>query len=412
MTEKLEKQTKKLDNGFQISVIPMSGFNQVYGVTMANFGSVDTKTEKGLLPSGIAHFIEHKLFAKADYDVSEKFAEYGANSNAYTSYTKTAYLFQTLDNPYDNLKILLDLIQNPYFTEQNVASERGIIDQEIQMYLDMPEWVLEQRILGQLYPNEPIAEDIAGTSQSLQRINHQNLLTTYQQNYRPDNMNLVLVGDVDFERIENIVEDSNFHSIATPLKKVFNQFQPIGLGGQEKMDISQARSAYGIRIDTEMTGYDLVKKQFELNMIMETLIGESSKNYQEMSKLNLIDDSFSYNVVAENNYCFIIISGSTNNPKQFQEYLRNHLSYESLKEVLSDAKFKRIKRDAIGSYLFAQNSPEAIANQMAELYFYDVDYLQLIHMIDSIKKDDVLEISEKFLKDNNCTYYNLLPSGK
>lgn len=412
MTEKLEKQTKKLDNGFQISVVPMSGFNQVYGVTMANFGSVDTKTEKGLLPSGIAHFIEHKLFAKADYDVSEKFAEYGANSNAYTSYTKTAYLFQTLDNPYDNLKILLDLIQNPYFTEQNVASERGIIDQEIQMYLDMPEWVLEQRILGQLYPKDPIAEDIAGTSQSLQQINHQNLLTTYQQNYRPDNMNLVLVGDVDFERIENIVEDSNFHSIATPLKKIFNQFQPIGPGGQEKMDISQARSAYGIRIDTELTGYDLVKKQFELNMIMETLIGESSKNYQEMSKLNLIDDSFSYNVVAENNYCFIIISGSTNNPKQFQEYLRNHLSYESLKEVLSDAKFKRIKRDAIGSYLFAQNSPEAIANQMAELYFYDVDYLQLIHMIDSIKKDDVLEISEKFLKDNNCTYYNLLPSGK
>src|SRR5699024_2388626 len=157
MTEKLEKQTKKLNNGLQITVVPMSGFNQVYGLAMANFGSVDTKTKQGTLPAGIAHFIEHKLFAKPNYDVSEKFAQYGANSNAYTSYTKTAYLFQTLDNPYDNLKILLDLIQNPYFTDKNVASERGIIDQEIQMYLDMPEWVLEQRILGQLYPNDPIA---------------------------------------------------------------------------------------------------------------------------------------------------------------------------------------------------------------------------------------------------------------
>ncbi|GAQ01172.1 hypothetical protein NBRC111452_973 [Companilactobacillus farciminis] len=178
------------------------------------------------------------------------------------------------------------------------------------------------------------------------------------------------------------------------------------------MDISQARSAYGIRIDTEMSGYDLVKKQFELNMIMETLIGESSKNYQEMSNSGLIDDSFSYNVVAENNYCFIIISGSNNNPQKFQEYLGNHLSYDSLKEVLTDAKFERIKRDAIGSYLFAQNSPEAIANQMAELYFYDVDYLELINMIDSIKKDDVLTIAEKFLRDDNCTYYNLLPNRK
>ncbi|WP_338232095.1 EF-P 5-aminopentanol modification-associated protein YfmH [Companilactobacillus muriivasis] len=412
MTEKLEKQTKKLTNGLQISVVPLAGFSQVYGLAMANFGSVDTKVGDKTLPSGIAHFIEHKLFAKPDYDISEKFAKYGANSNAYTSYTKTGYLFQTLENPYENLKVLLDLIQHPYFTEKNVASERGIIDQEIQMYLDMPEWVLEQRILGQLYPNDPIAEDIAGSSASLQQINHKNLLETYRQNYRPDNMDIVLVGDVEFEKVENIVENSDFHTIEQPYSKTFNQFEKIGAGGQENMDITQARSAYGIRIDTEMTGYELVKKQFELNMIMETLIGESSKNYQEMSRLNLIDDSFSYNVVAENNYCFIIISGSTNNPEKFQEYLRKNLSYETLKDVLTDAKFERIKRDAIGSYLFAQNSPEAIANQMAELYFYDVDYLQLIHMIDSIEKDDVLEISEKFLQDDNCTYYNLLPNRK
>lgn len=412
MTEKLEKQTKKLNNGLQVSVVPMPGFNQVYGLAMVNFGSVDTRTEAGLLSSGIAHFIEHKLFAKPNYDVSEKFAQYGANSNAYTSYTKTAYLFQTLDNPYDNLKVLLDLVQNPYFTDENVASERGIIDQEIQMYLDMPEWVLEQRILGQLYPNDPIAEDIAGSSESLKQITRSNLLTTYQQNYRPDNMDLVLVGDVDFEKVENIVKNSDFHQVTDPIKKVNHQFEPIGAGGFEKMDISQARSSYGIRIDTEMTGYDLVKKQFELNMIMETLIGESSKNYQEMSNSGLIDDSFSYNVVAENNYCFIIISGSNNDPEKFQDYLRNHLSYNSLKEVLTDEKFERIKRDAIGSYLFAQNSPEAVANQLAELYFYDVDYLQLIHLIDSIKKDDVLMVAQKFLKENNSTYYNLLPNRK
>ena len=412
MTEKLEKQTKKLANGLEITVVPLAGFNQVYGLAMTNFGSVDIKAGTKTLPAGIAHFIEHKLFAKPDYDISEKFAKYGANSNAYTSYTKTGYLFQTLENPYENLKVLLDLIQNPYFTEKNVASERGIIDQEIQMYLDMPEWVLEQRILGQLYPNDPIAEDIAGSSESLLQINRDNLLETYRQNYRPDNMNLVLVGDVDFEKVGNIVENSDFHTITTPVEKNFNQFEKIGAGGSETMDISQARAAYGIRIDTEMTGYDLVKKQFELNMVMETLIGESSKNYQEMSRLNLIDDSFSYNVVAENNYCFIIISGSTNNPEQFQAYLRKHLSYETLQEVLSDAKFERIKRDAIGSYLFAQNSPEAIANQLAELYFYDVDYLELIHMIDSIHKNDVLNIADKFLNDNNCTYYNLLPNRK
>lgn len=412
MTERLQKYTKKLANGFEIEIVPLPGFNQVYSVVMANFGSVDTKQGIKTLPAGIAHFIEHKLFAKPGYDVSEKFAKYGANSNAYTSYTKTAYLFQTLENPYDNLKTLLDLVQNPYFTEENVASERGIINQEIQMYLDMPEFVLEQRILAQLYPNDPIAEDIAGTNDTLQLINNKNLLQAYQDNYRPSNMDLVIVGDVDPEKIENIVENSNFQTLGQPLEKTFNKFTPIGSGGQEQMDISQARSAYGIRIDIDMSGYDLVKKQFEMNMVMETLIGESSSNYQEMNRLGIIDDSFSYNVVAENNYCFIIISGSTNNSEEFQEYLRKNLSYESLKAVLTDTKFERIKRDAIGAYLFAQNSPEAIANQMAELYFYDVDYLELIHMINSIHRDDLLEVSEQFLKDENCTYYNLLPNRK
>ena len=145
---------------------------------------------------------------------------------------------------------------------------------------------------------------------------------------------------------------------------------------------------------------------------LELLLTSVFKEGKGVGQKLKIDDSFSYNVVAENNYCFIIISGSNNDPEKFQAYLRNHLSYNSLKEVLTDAKFERIKRDAIGSYLFAQNSPEAIANQMAELYFYDVDYLELINLIDSIKKDDVLMIAEKFLKDNNSTYYNLLPSRK
>lgn len=407
MAERLKKYSKKLKNGYEIEVVPLPSYNQVYGLAMTDFGSVNTNNNQ--LPAGIAHFIEHKLFAKPGYDVSEKFAEFGANSNAYTSYTKTAYLFQTLENPYDNLKVLLDLIQNPYFTEENVASERGIIDQEIQMYLDMPEWVLEQRILGQLYPNDPIAQDIAGTSASLQQINKDNLLETYRQNYRPDNMDLVLVGDVDFKKIEEIVENSDFQDSPKILPQIKKPFEPIGAGGHETMEISQGRSAYGIRIDADVSMPQLVKLQFELNMIMETLIGEASDNYEKMSNLNIIDDSFSYNVVAENNYCFMIVSGSTNYPEKFQEYLRKHLSFSELKNVLDKKRFERIKRDAIGSYLFAQNSPDAIANQMAELYFYDVDYLELIKLIDSISYDDVLQVAEQFITDDNCTYYNILP---
>ncbi|AKP68197.1 EF-P 5-aminopentanol modification-associated protein YfmH [Companilactobacillus ginsenosidimutans] len=413
MAEKLQQFIKTLPNGFKVTAVPLPGYKQTYSVAMANFGSVDTNLGHGkYLPAGIAHFIEHKLFAKPGYDVSEKFAQYGANSNAYTSYTKTAYLFQTLENPYDNLKVLLDLVEHPFFTEQNVASERGIINQEIQMYLDMPEWVLEQRILGQLYPNDPIASDIAGSSESLQEINKNNLLATYQKSYRPSNMDLVIVGDVDFNKVMDIAEQVPFDDNQVNTEISDNQPEKIGPGGQESMKISQSRSAFGIRIDTKLTGYDLVKYQYILNMIMETLIGESSDNYQTMTNKNLIDDSFSYNVVAENAYCFIIISGTTNYPEEFQKYLRNYFINNDLKEILTNEKFERIRRDAIGAYLFAQNSPDAIANQIAELQFYDVDYLQLVQLLNSITLDEVLAASKVIFDENNFTYYNLIADGK
>lgn len=413
MAEKLQKLIKQLPNGFTVTVVPLKGYKQTYGVAMANFGSVDTNLGGGKnLPAGIAHFIEHKLFAKPGYDVSEKFAEYGANSNAYTSYTKTAYLFQTLENPYDNLKVLLDLIEHPYFTEDNVKSERGIINQEIQMYLDMPEWVLEQKILSQLYPNDPIAEDIAGSTASLQQINQSNLLSTYRNSYRPNNMDLVVVGDVDFEKIVSITEENPFEKIETDPIVLDNPQTLIGPGGQSTMKISQSRAAFGIKVDTVLKGYDLVKYQYILNMIMETLIGESSENYQEMTNKNLIDDSFSYNVVAENDYCFIIISGSTNKPEEFQDYLRNFFLKNKLSDILTEDRFERIRRDAIGAYLFAQNSPDAIANQIAELHFYDVDYLQLVQLLNSITLQEVLSASADIFKENNFTYYNLIADGQ
>ncbi|WP_129044663.1 EF-P 5-aminopentanol modification-associated protein YfmH [Companilactobacillus metriopterae] len=413
MVAKLEKVTRKLKNGFEIQVIQMPNFNQIYGLVMVNFGSVNTLLEDGeQLPAGIAHFIEHKLFAKPGYDVSEKFAEYGANTNAYTSYTKTAYLFQTIENPYDNLRILLDLVSNPYFTKKNVNSERGIIDQEIQMYLDMPEWVLEQKILSQLYPNDPISADIAGTSESLKEINNENLLSTYYRYYQPKNMNLVLVGNVDIDKVEEIVNEFDLEATDPMPNKIMRPFEPISDGGQNTMEISQSRSSFGIRVDLDKTSKSLVELQFEINMVMETLVGESSDYYEELTNSGIIDDSFSYNVVAENNYCFVIISGTTPKPDEFREFMSSHLTTEILKNALTATKFQQIKLDAIGSYVFAQNSPESIANQVAELYFYDTDYLKLIDIIDGITINDLNEVAELVLNPDNYTYYHLLSEKK
>ncbi|MFZ2558160.1 MAG: pitrilysin family protein, partial [Lactococcus raffinolactis] len=200
-----------LDNGLLVYYLPKPEFNKTYGLFTTNFGSLDTRfvprggSDMQTFPEGIAHFLEHKLFEKKDGDAMNFFGTLGANSNAFTSFTRTSYLFSTMENVEPNVELLLDFVQEPYFTQASVEKEQGIITQEIQMYQDDADFRLFFGLLQNLYPESPLAADIAGTPKSIRRISAEDLYENYRTFYHPGNMTLFLTGPFEVSEMSDLV---------------------------------------------------------------------------------------------------------------------------------------------------------------------------------------------------------------
>ncbi|KAF6512249.1 peptidase M16 family [Geobacillus stearothermophilus] len=205
---------EKMDNGLDVYILPKKGFNKTYAVFTTNYGSVDNqfvplgKTEMKRVPDGIAHFLEHKLFEKEDGDVFQQFSKQGASANAFTTFTRTAYLFSSTDNVEKNLETLIDFVQSPYFSNKTVEKEKGIIGQEIRMYDDNPDWRVYFGAIESMYHNHPVKIDIAGTVESIAQITKELLYECYETFYHPSNMLLFVVGPVDEQKIMQQIRDN------------------------------------------------------------------------------------------------------------------------------------------------------------------------------------------------------------
>lgn len=205
---------KKWITSTQVYILPKPEFNKTFATFTTNYGSIDNQfvplneNEMTKVPDGIAHFLEHKLFEKEDGDVFQQFSKQGASANAFTSFTRTAYLFSCTSNFEENLETLVDFVQEPYFSEKTVEKEKGIIGQEITMYDDNPDWRLYFGTIQNMYKNHPVKIDIAGTIESISHINKDLLYTCYETFYHPSNMLLFIVGPVDAEKVMKQVRDN------------------------------------------------------------------------------------------------------------------------------------------------------------------------------------------------------------
>ena len=205
---------EKLENGLEVYILPKKGFNKTFATFTTKYGSIDNhfvplgSEEYIKVPDGIAHFLEHKLFEKEDGDVFQQFSKQGASANAFTSFTRTAYLFSSTSNVELNLDTLMDFVQEPYFSEKTVEKEKGIIGQEITMYDDNPDWRLYYGVIQNLYENHPVRIDIAGTVESISHINKDLLYECYGTFYHPSNMLLFVVGPVNVEQTMKQIKDN------------------------------------------------------------------------------------------------------------------------------------------------------------------------------------------------------------
>jgi predicted Zn-dependent peptidase len=395
---------KKLDNGLEIFVMPKRGYTKKFAIFGTHYGSVDNKfrlsgqNEIIEVPEGIAHFLEHKLFESEEGGVFNRFSKLGSSVNAYTNFNSTCYLFSCTDKFYENLSILIDFVQSPYLTDENVQKEKGIIEQEIRMYQDNPNWKVFFNSLKSLYNEHPVKIDIAGTVDSIYEITKEDLYTCYNTFYVPNNMMVFVVGDVDIDETFSVVENNlkeSFKKLPGNVERIIPNESPDIKNKKVEEKLAVSMPLFNIAFkDTniDLKGKELLKKDIQTKIILDMIFGRSSKLYKRLYDNGLINENFEREYTFDTSYGHSMIGGESKNPEKVYEMVCSEI--EELKNKGLDREdFDRIKKKFIGQHISSYNSVEFIANTFISYYFKGIN---LFDYIVELKKLDIDSISKRF----------------
>lgn len=398
---------EKMANGLQVYLLPKMGFEKTYGLFSTKFGAIDTtfiplnKDEMIKVEDGIAHFLEHKMFDMSDGDASEKFAKLGASTNAFTSSSRTAYLFSTTSNEYACIELLLDFVQKLEITPESVEKEKGIIGQEIKMYDDDPDWQVYFGSIQNLYQQHPVAVDIAGTVETVNRTDKDMLELCYNTFYHPSNMMIFVVGNIDPDKAMATIkenQDKKNFSLANPivLKKVN---EPKEIKTKEKvltMDVEMNKIIVSIKVNEILENpKDKIKRELALNLLFDLLFSKSAKLYNDWLNQGIINDSFSASFTQERDYAFIQIGCDCNDYETLKEKLLDLIKdFDTIKIDQED--FNRIKKKNIGLFINMFNSPESIANLFSRYYFEGTNAFDLVDEVAKLEIDDIYDVFKYF----------------
>ncbi|HBH0004208.1 TPA: insulinase family protein, partial [Clostridioides difficile] len=371
---KEEVYYEKLQNGLDVYFMPKRGFMKKYAILATNYGSNDLEfvpigeDKKIRVNEGIAHFLEHKMFEQPDGgDAFDKFSKLGVNANAFTNFTMTAYLFSATENFYESLEHLIDYVQTPYFTDENVEKEKGIIAQEIKMYNDDPDWNVYFNCLKAMYVNYPARIDIAGTVDSIYKITKEELYKCYNTFYNPGNMALFVVGDLDVEKVIDVTKKSNNYKVDKLSKSIerFYPEEPEGVKEKEvieKFPISMPMFNIGFKdSNVGLKGKELLRKEIVTDILVGMLFKKGSKLYEDLYMQGLINENFGAGFSSQVDYAFSIIAGDSKEPKKVKEIILDYIE-KSKKEGLSKEEFERTKKKKIGSFIKCFDSINFIGN--------------------------------------------------
>ena len=410
-----------LPNGLTVYLLPKNDYHKTYGLFSTNYGSIDNEfipygeKEKVKVPDGLAHFLEHKLFEKEDGDVFQLFGKQGASANAFTSFTKTSYLFSTTDQVEKNLTTLIDFVQAPYFTEETVNKEKGIIGQEIQMYEDDPNWRMFFGILNNLYPTHPLHIDIAGTVESIDKITAQDLYTCYRTFYQPSNMVLFVVGKMEPEKLMKLIRENQEAKNFPPKQEIVRYFpentKEIIKQSALEAAITRDKFVLGIKgLDTlPQEGTELLRYKTAINLLFQMILGNTSRNYLAMYNQGIIDDSFGFEFSLDREFHFADFSGDTDEPEKAAEKVKEIILGFADDPEVSETNLDLLKKKMLGQYFQSLNSIEYIANQFTQSLFGDRTLFDLPEIIDSIQMKDVLAAGEAFISEEAFSEFYMRP---
>jgi predicted Zn-dependent peptidase len=403
--------TTKLENGLSVVIVPKVGFQKTFASLSVRYGSINRQINGQSYPAGIAHFLEHKMFDKYNYDAMDLFAKYGAASNAYTSFNMTSYLFSTINHVYENLMTLLDFVQQPYFEQSKVEKEKGIIKQEIKMYDDDPGAVLYFKTIQNMYPDTALNIDIAGTIDSINHITVEDLYDSYQYFYQPQNMQLTVVGNVNPDEIvrwtsRNQSKKTFMHHVIQPIEIVSQQINHLA---QYVMPVFRPKVAIGIKGDSKYNGD--IKYELALSMLLELLFTEGSPIYEQLYNQEIIDDSFGFDLDCENEFNFALISGDTEHVDLFIKQIKYILV--NFKQYVMDMKneFRLMQKEEIGQHIDMMNSIETIATGVNNLNHQDINLYDEVEIINQLTSDDLIMYGEEFFNPDNIVVNKVLPAN-
>ncbi|MEW6741651.1 MAG: pitrilysin family protein [Planctomycetota bacterium] len=399
---------------------PRPGFTRTFVVIGTNFGSVDQSFVDPLsgtcieVPSGVAHFLEHRLFEDSEGDVSDRFTENGASSNARTGFTSTAYLFSCTSNLASNLELLLDFVQEPYFAPEGIAREQGIIEQEIRMYEDDPDWRIFFNLLNALYHVHPVRSDIAGTVDSIHRITPEILEACYRAFYHPSNMALAIAGAFDVEETLALVE-SNLarHARATGRPHVRPLHpEPDTVRSPEvsqSMVVSRPKIAIGFKeVATGGNGEDLERRDLLSHLAIDLALGRSSAHHEALYSEGLIDESFAASYTLEPGFGFSSISSDTNDPERLRRRVLDILRSVA-EEGFSTDSFERLRRRCEGQYIRMFDALDSSAFAFLDSRFRGVSPFAALELLRGITLEEVEQRFREHFHPDRAAVSMVLP---
>lgn len=407
----------QLPNGMMVYLIPKKHFMETTGVLTSRFGSLDNKfTAMGQAyqyPEGVAHFLEHKLFELSEgLDAATEFTKLGAESNAYTTVDKTSFYFSTTGNLSESLALLQEFVMSTHLTEESVDREKEIIGQEIEMYQDDADFRLYQGILENLFPKTALAEDIAGSRNSVNQISVKDLEENHQFFYHPSNMELVLVGDFKPEQIieeikvqQNKAEQRDF----LPLERQAIVYHSVIKNRSMHMDVSLPKLAVGYRGPKPEGGRSLLEQKLSLQLFFTMLLGWTSETNQAWYDSRQIDDSFDLEIEVKEEYQYLIISLDTIEPIAMGTRLKQFLTHFERSKDLTEAHFQLLKRELYGDFLRSLDSVEHLAMQFVTYHLGEETYFDVPKLIEQLTLEQVVAVGREFLASADVTDFTIFP---
>lgn len=421
--EKLQETlyNETLDNGLDVYILPKKGFSKTFVTFTTKYGSIDRtfipngKQEEVTVPDGIAHFLEHKMFEKEEGDVFQKFSLLGGSANAFTSFTRTAYLFSATDKLYDNTEVLLDFVQEPYFTEETVEKEKGIINQEITMYDDLPDWRLYFGAIENLYHHHPVKIDIAGTIKSIDKITAEHLYECYETFYHPSNMVLFVVGAVNPEEMIAFIKENQAKRTFDEPEEITRLFpeEPTRAAVSERvleMDVSKPKLNFGMKCNNvHISGSEMLIQELSVELLLDILFGRTSEFYKEAYENSLIDESYAYSFSQEQGFGFGMIVSDTEKPDDLEEKIRQTIEGLKASWSITEEELERIRKRKIGQFMRSLNSIEFIANQFTRYNFNDMDLFEVVPTLEKITLEDLKAAFSTISATENHTVFKIMP---